>query len=148
METNGEQPKQLRQAIEDTFDLNSLRGLVHDLNIDFEQLEPGPFTTKVVSLIGTATRTGKLERLERLVREAQLDTTPNDRDETPPYQGLNYFDVGDTGRYFGRDQLITDLINRINVEKLNFLMVVGASGSGKSSLVWAGLMPTLQVNSL
>ena len=69
---------------------------------------------------------------------------PIDWDGEPPYLGLRSFGVGDTDRYFGRDKLITTLINRIRDEKLKFLMVVGASGSGKSSLVQAGIVATLK----
>ncbi len=149
MTDQGRHSRELRLRIEQTFDLNSLRGLANDLEINFEQLTQGgnaELTTLVVSLIDKAIKQGKLEQLEKLIEEEWIKNTPLDPDETPPYQGLNYFDVDDTDRYFGRDALITSLIQRINDEKLNFLMIVGASGSGKSSLVRAGLIPTLQGN--
>jgi WD40 repeat protein/DNA-binding SARP family transcriptional activator len=56
----------------------------------------------------------------------------------PPYRGLEYFDVGDAALFFGRERLTARLVERIRRTRL--LAVVGASGSGKSSLVRAGLI--------
>lgn len=59
-----------------------------------------------------------------------------------PYQGMEYFDVADADRFFGREQLSAELVEHLRYRPL--LAVVGASGSGKSSLVRAGLIPALQ----
>ncbi|WP_436949845.1 nSTAND1 domain-containing NTPase [Streptomyces sp. SudanB52_2052] len=61
---------------------------------------------------------------------------------TPPYRGLARFEPGDSSRFFGRDKLIADLLNLLR--KQRFAAVFGASGSGKSSLLRAGLIPALQ----
>ncbi|GGK32690.1 hypothetical protein GCM10010124_26830 [Pilimelia terevasa] len=61
--------------------------------------------------------------------------------DAPPYLGLASFQLGDAGRYFGREALIADLAARAGATGL--LAVVGASGSGKSSLLRAGLVPAL-----
>jgi WD40 repeat protein/DNA-binding SARP family transcriptional activator len=58
----------------------------------------------------------------------------------PPYRGLEYFDVDDAARFFGRERLTARLVERVRTARL--LAVVGASGSGKSSLVRAGLVAT------
>lgn len=60
----------------------------------------------------------------------------------PPYQGLQPFRRADADNFFGRDRLIAELIGRLRDDQ--FLAVVGASGSGKSSVVQAGLIPALQ----
>ena len=60
----------------------------------------------------------------------------------PPFKGLNYFDVGDADLFFGREELTAELVS--NLSHNRFLAVVGASGSGKSSLVRAGLIFALQ----
>lgn len=60
----------------------------------------------------------------------------------PPYQGLQYFNERDASRFFGREQLTTRVIGRLT--RTRFLAVIGASGSGKSSLVRAGVIPTLK----
>ena len=57
-----------------------------------------------------------------------------------PYRGLEYFDVDDSARFFGRERLTARLLERVRSSRL--LAVVGASGSGKSSLVRAGLVAT------
>jgi tetratricopeptide (TPR) repeat protein len=60
----------------------------------------------------------------------------------PPFQGLQYFSEEDAGRFFGRETLTARLVARLIQER--FLAVIGASGSGKSSLVRAGVIPGLR----
>jgi conflict system STAND superfamily ATPase/sulfatase-modifying factor enzyme 1 len=57
----------------------------------------------------------------------------------PPYMGLRYFDTSDVALFYGRESLTRELAER--VEKEPFLAIVGASGSGKSSVARAGLIP-------
>ncbi|MGW2461838.1 nSTAND1 domain-containing NTPase [Streptomyces sp. NPDC001761] len=59
-----------------------------------------------------------------------------------PYKGLARFETGDHGRFFGRDELIADLLELLR--RRRFTAVFGPSGSGKSSLLRAGLIPALQ----
>ncbi|XOF35265.1 MAG: SUMF1/EgtB/PvdO family nonheme iron enzyme [Candidatus Electrothrix sp. YB6] len=61
-------------------------------------------------------------------------------DSNCPYKGLSYFDCNDhdAGYFFGRELLIDQLIER--VRSGNMLAVLGPSGSGKSSVVRAGLL--------
>lgn len=72
---------------------------------------------------------------------------PFDGEEPPapgasPYKGLIYFNVSDARLFFGRERLTAELAAYLRTH--NFLAVVGASGSGKSSVVRAGLVPALQ----
>ncbi|MET0400061.1 MAG: TIR domain-containing protein [Longimicrobiaceae bacterium] len=60
---------------------------------------------------------------------------------TAPFRGLEYFDVEHAHLYFGRDRETAALVEKLRADR--FLAVVGASGSGKSSLVRAGLVPAL-----
>jgi len=60
----------------------------------------------------------------------------------PPFQGLQYFDENDASRFFGREQLTAQVIGRL--QRSRFLVIIGASGSGKSSLVRAGVIPSLK----
>jgi len=65
----------------------------------------------------------------------------------PPYKGLFYFDESDSELFFGREKLTALLAERIFSglkTDHRFLTVIGASGSGKSSLVRAGLIPALR----
>jgi WD40 repeat protein/energy-coupling factor transporter ATP-binding protein EcfA2 len=59
-----------------------------------------------------------------------------------PYKGLHAFHEPDAEDFFGREQLVGDLVERVATER--FLAVVGPSGSGKSSVVLAGLVPAIR----
>lgn len=69
-----------------------------------------------------------------------------DRDQ-PPYPGLEAFTEDDAAVFFGRDREIAELVGRLHPtvpgQAQRFVAVVGPSGSGKSSLVRAGLLPAL-----
>ncbi|WP_206797863.1 PD40 domain-containing protein [Amycolatopsis sp. MtRt-6] len=77
---------------------------------------------------------------ERLWRRAAASHSPAD-DANPPYQGLFSYEVHDGARYFGRDAMVAQLVRLLR--KRRFVAVFGASGSGKSSLLRAGLVPAL-----
>jgi WD40 repeat protein/energy-coupling factor transporter ATP-binding protein EcfA2 len=59
-----------------------------------------------------------------------------------PFPGLRPFESSETHLFFGRDGQSEELLRRL--KRTRFLAVVGTSGSGKSSLVRAGLLPALQ----
>ncbi|MHC5760426.1 nSTAND1 domain-containing NTPase [Nostoc sp.] len=61
-----------------------------------------------------------------------------------PYKGLRFFDVEDATYFYGREVFTQKLIQHVQVGKGNFLAVLGVSGSGKSSLLRAGLIYQLQ----
>lgn len=67
-----------------------------------------------------------------------------------PYKGLHAFQTTDSRDFFGRDDLTQKLLNQMqeNDPYKRFLAIVGPSGSGKSSLVKAGLIPALWKGSL
>ena len=59
-----------------------------------------------------------------------------------PYRGLFSFSPKDAKFFFGRDVFIQELF--VATKTNNFIPVLGASGSGKSSVVLAGLVPKLE----
>ena len=63
-----------------------------------------------------------------------------------PYKGLRAFGEDDAADFFGRETLTARLLARLaaSEELSRFLAVVGPSGSGKSSVVRAGLLPMLR----
>lgn len=71
---------------------------------------------------------------------------PEERDDACPYRGLASYDTADTRWFRGRDAL-TETIVRALADRVwhgGPLVVLGASGSGKSSLLRAGLLPALR----
>ncbi len=59
-----------------------------------------------------------------------------------PYPGLRPFEEADHALFFGREEQVSDLLRQL--EDASFVAVVGSSGSGKSSLVRAGLLPAMR----
>lgn len=62
-------------------------------------------------------------------------------DDAPPYLGLTAFGAGDAERFFGREELVDELTARVRRQPV--VGVFGPSGSGKSSLIHAGVLPRL-----
>jgi WD40 repeat protein len=60
----------------------------------------------------------------------------------PPYRGLARFGVDDHERFFGRDRLVDQLVALVGRKQL--VVVTGLSGSGKSSVLRAGLIARIQ----
>jgi WD40 repeat protein len=63
-----------------------------------------------------------------------------------PYPGLSAFEQRDAGRFFGRDAQIRELVRRVD-DGAQRICVIGPSGSGKSSLIQAGVLPQLEKGS-
>ncbi|GHH80954.1 nSTAND1 domain-containing NTPase [Streptomyces capitiformicae] len=75
--------------------------------------------------------------------EGEAGPGPGEDNGVPaPYAGLRPFREQDAEWFFGREQLVEDLTERL--ERQRFVVVIGASGSGKSSLLRAGLVPRLR----
>jgi len=58
-----------------------------------------------------------------------------------PYKGLRHYDESDAAQFFGREVLVDRIVARVIESR--FVAIVGASGSGKSSLLRAGVVPAL-----
>jgi hypothetical protein len=88
------------------------------------------------------------DQLARLWAAIHGSAAPGEREAICPYRGLDAFREEDGAFFFGRgsaseaDSPIGQLVRR--VREHGFAMVVGRSGSGKSSLIYAGLVPTLR----
>ena len=114
------------------------RGLIVALlgALKYDELD---VTARLLALIGAATAQHLLDLpLFAPIPISEQPPAPGDS----PYKGLQYFDVTDADLFFGREQLTAELVACLQSQR--FLAVVGASGSGKSSLVRAGLAPLLQ----
>lgn len=78
----------------------------------------------------------------RLTAEQSADDSSVNKELPCPYRGLFHFGPDDAEYFFGREVLIEELFKATQTR--NFIPVLGASGSGKSSVVFAGLIPKLQ----
>ncbi|MBL1110390.1 hypothetical protein JK361_38555 [Streptomyces sp. 5-8] len=81
-------------------------------------------------------------RWNQAVDEVAAQGDPDDGSAAePPYKGLARFETGDSARFFGRDRLTADLLDLLRRHRIAAMF--GPSGSGKSSLLRAGLIPAL-----
>ncbi|MEU0414094.1 ABC transporter ATP-binding protein [Streptomyces griseorubiginosus] len=78
----------------------------------------------------------------RAESERAQPAVPAQPDQAAPYRGLTRFEPGDRHLFFGRDRVVEELTTLVSENRLAAL--VGPSGSGKSSLLRAGLVPRLQ----
>ena len=100
--------------------------------------EPSEFKTAVEK---------DLKQVIRELLESENDPPPSAAIDAPlwegsPFPGLRTLTVRDAPVFHGRDREVDLLMERIK-NGSRFIAVIGASGSGKSSLVWAGLIPRL-----
>src|SRR5271155_2679271 len=58
-----------------------------------------------------------------------------------PFPGLRAFEEDEDILFFGREKQIDELLRKLRTSR--FLAIIGSSGSGKSSLVKSGLLPSL-----
>ncbi|MEV8455458.1 hypothetical protein AB0467_34545 [Streptomyces sp. NPDC052095] len=89
---------------------------------------------------------GILAEWEERWREAEAKAAEEARAQDdvgdPPYRGLARFETADQERFFGRERLATRLAELVTDHRM--VLLVGPSGSGKSSLLRAGLVPRLR----
>jgi WD40 repeat protein len=83
-----------------------------------------------------------LEGLDLSFEALANDQEPPPDDGRCPFKGLESFKAGDRPFFFGREAWVERLCERL--ARHPFLAVLGPSGSGKSSVVLAGLVPALQ----
>jgi hypothetical protein len=76
--------------------------------------------------------------------EGQITTAPEQPWTHDPYPGLRSFEPEEAPIFFGRKDESSELVCWVAEEGRRFVAVVGVSGSGKSSLVKAGLAPALR----
>src|SRR6266571_2149678 len=97
-----------------------------------------------------------LEKLDSPAHAVDAKPEPGSLQREPPrnpYKGLHAFRSEDAGDFFGRNRFINALVEALQKQlateqqgasKARLLAVIGSSGSGKSSVVMAGLLPQLQ----
>ncbi len=84
---------------------------------------------------------GHVSRVDRDEQLAAIENSLNAVHLTCPYPGVVPYSAEDASHFFGRESEIEQIVSLLHHQSL--IMVIGPSGSGKSSLVYAGLLPEL-----
>src|SRR5512133_2628678 len=87
-----------------------------------------------------------VEQVSLLLKEFTTNYRRKPFDGRCPYKGLDVFEEEDADLFFGRERLVDDLLSRVKESRTVF--ITGPSGSGKSSLVRAGLIHALKGGSI
>ena len=122
---SGDEPREVWQWLERRQRLNELPDALRDPYVNRQDLvdqvlEPPPVFVSAKPSVGTGS----------------------------PFPGLRRFNRDDEPFFFGRHRETNELVRKLADPQNRFVVVLGASGSGKSSLVAAGLIPRLEANAL
>ena len=101
-----------------------------------------PMRLKMLECLDATDGTKQQKAIQRICENFQKPVPTLVEIPDCPYPGMVPFKQEDSDRFFGRQREVNDLIQHLRLYP--FLAVIGASGSGKSSLVFAGLIPQLQ----
>ncbi|MCA9955944.1 MAG: hypothetical protein KC434_14540, partial [Anaerolineales bacterium] len=137
----------LLQEMAAAFAKADLAVLCYQAGIPFEELgsETLGLRPALVKLIEMAERHGKLEALIAACAKERPGyhwPTGSQPDQPCPYRGLFAFQEEDEALFFGREAFTQMLTQFVLARPLT--AVIGPSGSGKSSVVFAGLVPALR----
>ena len=108
-----------------------------------------PFTGREAHVTFSAEGLGRLKTgLQRAGLDSRFFTWPPEGDlNRPPYRGLRPLEADDAGIFFGRDAAIVEALDTLRGLRdgapPRLLVILGASGAGKSSFLRAGLFPRL-----
>jgi energy-coupling factor transporter ATP-binding protein EcfA2 len=145
----GELPRRAPILLKEAFEPQAarLRGKLEAERVDLSQADRKEWDEALIAINALCD-----EALDLNFIALALGREPPDYDNRCPFPGLLAFGVrflksekegqGDREFFFGREKLIAQLERKLADH--NFLSVLGPSGSGKSSLVLAGLIPALQ----
>lgn len=138
---------QLYQLLLRYFNQNEIRDLCFETNVEYDDLPGEGRIAKARELIFYLDRQQRITDFINTVRRYRPSVTwpvyyPIDDSRKSPFKGLQFFDENDAPLFFGREQSVANIVNRLQEHR--FLVVVGASGSGKSSIIRAGVIPAIR----
>ncbi|MFF7452536.1 MULTISPECIES: helix-turn-helix domain-containing protein [unclassified Streptomyces] len=107
-----------------------------------EQLPSLPVALAYVRACGGDEQAWERRWREAVTEQARAADLVADETVPSPYRGLARFEVGDAPLFFGRDEVTDTLVRTVTGHRV--VVVFGPSGSGKSSLLRAGLIPRLR----
>ncbi|MBL8165612.1 MAG: SUMF1/EgtB/PvdO family nonheme iron enzyme [Anaerolineae bacterium] len=110
----------------------------------YADLRGANYTTGFAQLVAAVR--GEATPIAPLVPDAPPEPLTPTAEPRNPYKGLRAFRAEDAGDFFGRADLVAELLRRVedHTRPARLLPVLGASGSGKSSVILAGLLPALR----
>jgi WD40 repeat protein len=111
-----------------------------DHSIAFEELHVGGNVGGDIRIGHTIGYTA--DQVSVLLKQITTTLQPKKFDGRCPYKGLEVFEEEDAELFFGRERLVNELVGRVKESRTVF--ITGPSGSGKSSLVRAGLIHALR----
>src|SRR5262249_15645243 len=120
------------------------RGIVTGLFVDNERERRA--SQSILDYWATVLYRGNGDVVDSTLYDFDIQRAPELLDNRCPYVGLGSFGEQQHGLFFGRERIIQQYLKHL--EKRRLLAVVGQSGSGKSSLVLAGLLPALHKGAL
>jgi WD40 repeat protein/serine/threonine protein kinase len=139
--------KQLREPLPQIpMQLVALPGAVNDVVQRATAKEPAQ-RYKTVLELAAALRDALLGTGETVFETIDI---PSLAELQNPYKGLRPFEETDAADFYGREALVGQIVERMNEDHpmAAFLAIVGPSGSGKSSVIKAGLIPALRQASI
>lgn len=133
-------PSELRAEVETFLRRGQSTGAL--LDEDEERWEAQSILDYWATFLFRADRT----RIDATLADLDPELAPDLPDDACPFVGLDAFGESRFEVFFGRQRMIQTMVERLATER--FLAVVGDSGSGKSSVVLAGLLPALKAGAL
>lgn len=103
-------------------------------------------TGRDLTIGGDVVGRDKITTIGYTVEQISSTFQPKPFDGRCHYLGLDYCSEDDADRFFGREALVSELVTR--VKESHFVVIAGPSGSGKSSLMRAGLIHALKQGAL
>ncbi len=152
MRTISQRYARLHQAFIDVFDTKNLEELCFEAGVDSDRIPDAQAGRDLwaAAIIRYFDERGLLAHLVAVCAEkrpnvdwqAILHEIETRRTNAPcPYPGMVPFTETDSALFFGRDSEIESIIDHFRYQR--FLLVIGSSGCGKSSLIRAGVLPRL-----
>ncbi|MGH3347248.1 MAG: BTAD domain-containing putative transcriptional regulator [Nocardioides sp.] len=105
-----------------------------------------PLAEVLARAAGTVGRPPVADLVPLLIAAITGERPDDDAARLNPYKGLRAFEEADADDFFGREDLVDEMVDRLREDGLRgrLVLVVGGSGSGKSSVVRAGLLPRIR----
>ncbi|MBA3965002.1 MAG: DUF4062 domain-containing protein [Nitrospirales bacterium] len=129
--------------------INKLRQELLTEQLTSQFSHPQQLATLVLAAVKTQLEQNiKPKFLPLAVSEAPPPVIWDIKKQGSPYPGLLHFTRAYAPVFFGRELEVGDVLDRLRQPENRFLLISGASGSGKSSLVDAGVLPKIEKGAL